>query len=162
MKLILEVEPSLSMKKICRKMDSPGLWFENPSSLEKLLQYFNNYPNKRKFMFPKEMLFSRWKYIKSQVVFLRNLIEIGKVSIVQLNRRDLQQIKFNSQKKLPNKLKIWTFADLTKILFEISDSDEYLPVRAIFDQPLRNCRGLLLIVISKLKTISAMMEEIFS
>lgn len=157
----MEVEPSITMQKVCLKLDSPGLSFTTPKSLENLLTFFQKFPSKLNFQFPVDLILKRWKYIKSQTVFLENLIKIGNINLIKLQKLDVYWIKSKHVQKLPNNLKIWSCLDIVNILFEISESDEYLKIKELFQQPIKLCPEVLLLEISQLNPLNPLMIEIF-
>lgn len=166
---LLEIYPSIKLLPILKKIDSPKFWLRDQKSLAQLLKFFQKGKRMQSFLFPATLIFGKWQFPASQIIFIQNLLLLGQPELInwnELNKR-IVILEFNQTYKyssLPPILQFWGCLEFLELMIELSDGEFLLTIRNLFEIPLSKCPDMLILGLAQIRPKQGfpLLEELLS
>ena len=161
---------NIKWAQVIKFLDRPGLLFKDLQTLVSLFKSFQKLKKFATFNFPAPILFEKWKNPSSQAEFLTKLIQAGQPDAVFFNECPKRIVSLDLYPNLkisslnPPVLQFFSCLDFLEILIELSESDFYVEIKALFDLPLTRCPDLLILGLVQIrpKTGMPLLDELLS
>ena len=156
-KACIEKYSNIKWHLVILNLDRPELSFKDPQDLLMFLRIFKKLPKNQQFQFPPSLIFEKWNNTSSQAHFMINLIQAGQPDIVNFNELQKRTLSFEKLTTIkisslnPSLLQFFTCLDVLELLIELSDSDYYNEIKALFDLPISKCPELLLLGLAQIQ-----------